>query len=51
MASKKTSVREEAVESSVRNKLVITINYPYRICYVRFVGSHQAYDRIDVTSG
>ena len=25
-------------------------NYPYRMCYVRFVGSHQAYDRIDVTS-
>jgi len=31
-------------------RLVIAINYPYRMCYVRFVGSHQAYDRIDVTS-
>lgn len=31
-------------------RLVVAINYPYRMCYVRFVGSHQAYDRIDVTS-
>ena len=31
-------------------RLVVAINYPYRMCYIRFVGSHQAYDRIDVTS-
>ena len=31
-------------------RLVVAINYPYRMCYVRFLGSHQAYDRIDVTS-
>lgn len=31
-------------------RLVVAINYPYRTCYVRFVGSHHAYDRIDVTS-
>ena len=31
-------------------RLVVAINYPYRMCYVRFVGSHQAYDRIDVAS-
>ncbi len=31
-------------------RLVVAINYPYRMCYVRFVGSHQAYDRTDVTS-
>jgi len=29
---------------------LVAINYPYRMCYVRFVGSHQAYDGIDVTS-
>jgi mRNA interferase HigB len=29
-------------------RLVVAINYPYRICYIRFVGSHQAYNRIDV---
>jgi mRNA interferase HigB len=30
-------------------RLVVATNYPYRVCYIRFVGSHQAYDRIDVT--
>jgi mRNA interferase HigB len=28
-------------------RLVVAINYPYRICYIRFVGTHRAYDRID----
>lgn len=31
-------------------RLVVAINYSYRVCYLRFVGTHQAYDRIDVTS-
>ena len=31
-------------------RLVVAINPPHRMCYVRFIGSHQAYDRIDVTS-
>ena len=31
-------------------RLVVAINYPYRVCYVRFVGTHQAYDRINVVS-
>ncbi len=31
-------------------RLVVAINYPCRVWYVRFVGSHHAYDRIDVTS-
>ena len=31
-------------------RLVVAINYPYRMCYVRFVGTHQAYDRIEVAS-
>lgn len=30
-------------------RLVVAVNYRYRICYVRFIGTHQAYDRIDVT--
>ncbi len=29
-------------------RLVVAINYPYRTCYIRFVGSQAAYDRIDV---
>lgn len=31
-------------------RLVVAINYPYRMCYVRFIGPHQAYDRIDVAT-
>jgi mRNA interferase HigB len=29
-------------------RLVVRVNYPYRVLYVRFIGTHQAYDRIDV---
>ena len=29
-------------------RLVVRINYDYRIIYVRFVGSHKEYDKIDV---
>ena len=28
-------------------RLVVWINYPYRVVYIRFVGSHRQYDRID----
>ena len=30
-----------------RYRLVAAINYPYQICYIRFVGTHKEYDRID----
>lgn len=29
-------------------RLVARINYPYRIVYIRFVGTHDEYDRTDV---
>ncbi len=29
-------------------RLVVRINYRYRVVYIRFVGTHAEYDRIDV---
>ena len=31
-------------------RLVVAINYPYHICYIRFVGTHRAYDQVDVVT-
>lgn len=31
-------------------RLVVKINYPYRIVYVRFIGTHKDYDTVDVTT-
>ncbi len=28
-------------------RLIVAVNYAYRICYVRFVGTHREYDRVD----
>jgi mRNA interferase HigB len=28
-------------------RIVVWINYPYRVVYIRFVGSHRQYDAID----
>jgi mRNA interferase HigB len=29
-------------------RLVVWINYPYRVVYIRFIGTHTQYDKIDV---
>lgn len=31
-------------------RLVVWINYPYRVVYVRFIGTHAQYDQIDAQS-
>jgi mRNA interferase HigB len=31
-------------------RLVTKMNYPYRIVYIRFVGTHKEYDSIDATA-
>ena len=28
-------------------RVVVWINYPYRVVYIRFIGTHARYDRID----
>ena len=28
-------------------RVVVWINYPYRVVYIRFVGTHRQYDKID----
>jgi mRNA interferase HigB len=28
-------------------RIVVWINFPYRVVYIRFIGTHQQYDRID----
>jgi mRNA interferase HigB len=30
-------------------RLVVKVNYPYRVIYIRFIGTHVEYDRIDAT--
>jgi mRNA interferase HigB len=28
-------------------RIVVRINYPYRVVYIRFIGTHRQYDQID----
>ena len=29
-------------------RLVVRVNYPYRVIYIRFIGTHAQYDRINM---
>ena len=31
-------------------RLIVAVNHRYRMCYVRFIGTHRAYDRVDVAT-
>lgn len=31
-------------------RLIVWINYPYRVLYIRFIGTHRQYDRVDAQS-
>ncbi len=33
-----------------RYRIVVAVNYPYRVVYIRFVGTHDDYDQIDVAT-
>ncbi|BCA56607.1 toxin RelE [Nitrospira sp. KM1] len=33
-----------------RYRLIVKINYSYRIVYIRFIGSHEDYDAVDATT-
>lgn len=33
-----------------RYRLIVSINYDYRVVYIRFIGSHAQYDQIDATT-
>lgn len=30
-------------------RLIVKINYPYRLIYIRFVGTHRQYDAVEAT--
>jgi mRNA interferase HigB len=42
-------LNDRAVFNIAGNKyrIVVWINYPYRVVYVRFIGTHRQYDGID----
>jgi mRNA interferase HigB len=31
-------------------RIVVWINYPYRVVYIRFIGTHRQYDAVDAQS-
>lgn len=31
-------------------RLIVAVNYPYRVVYIRFIGTHREYDQIDAAT-
>ncbi len=31
-----------------KHRLVVKFNYPYRVAYIRFIGTHAEYDKINI---
>ena len=36
--------------SGNRYRLLVAMNYAHEVCYIRFVGTHQQYDRVDAAT-
>lgn len=34
--------------AGIRYRLLVKINYPYRVIYIRFIGTHAPYDTVDL---
>jgi mRNA interferase HigB len=37
----------QAAIAGNKYRIVVWINYPYRVVYIRFIGTHHQYDAID----
>ncbi len=46
-AIRSASIRAVFNIAGNKYRIVVWINYPYRVVYVRFIGTHRQYDRID----
>jgi mRNA interferase HigB len=45
--SEPSAARAFSTIAGNKYRIVVWINYPYRVVYVRFIGTHRQYDRID----
>ena len=43
----KRRYRHASILRSNKYRLVVQINHDFKIIYIRFVGSHEAYDKVD----